>query len=277
MPCESENGIGQLLSMGLRKFGARPVQYGLINNIMDATIAIRQTKPHTIVGIPSQIRLLSVLVPELCPANVLLSADYVSLAVRETIARVWECEVFVHYGLTETGYGCAVDCQAQCGQHIRHDELLVEIIQADGNKPVSNGDWGEIVISTLRREGMPLVRYRTGDMGRLLRGKCQCGSMLPRLDHVKGRFSELRQKINAYEIDELLFGVEEVLDYTATYIKGELRVSINTMYERASGGIVNECTMLLEKKWPGMPVEVTLSKGDTTATGWVTKRGIARY
>ncbi|MCL1804705.1 MAG: hypothetical protein FWG28_01690 [Clostridiales bacterium] len=239
MPTDSENGVGQLLVKGLVELGAFPVAYGLISDFGDAAAALRQREYHTVIGLPSQIRKLALLAPDIRPANVLLSADYVSDAARETISRIWGCEVFAHYGLTETGYGCAVECPAHDGQHIRCDELLIEIVEPEWADPTPEetvtaatglvkpeGGWGEIVITTLRREAMPLIRYRTGDLGRLIWGRCACGSELPRLDKVLGRLRELQHDVNIYRMDELLLNRDEILDYRAVVAGGRLTVTI---------------------------------------------------
>ncbi len=151
----------------------------------------------------------------------MLSADYVAESVIETITRVWKTRVFTHYGLTESGLGFAVQCPALEGQHIRHDEFTVEIIDPDTGENLPDGEWGELVFTTLRREAMPLHRYRTGDISRLITAPCACGHIKPRLDRVLGRIAELKKPIPIYELDELLFSCDEILDFTAS-LKGNV-------------------------------------------------------
>ena len=284
MPADSENGIGQLLVRGLTELGAIPYAYGLISDFDEAAAALRQERYHTAIGIPAQIRKLALLAPDIRPANVLLSADYVSAAAKETISRLWGCEVFTHYGLTETGYGCAVECRAHDGQHIRHDELLVEIVEpewagsaaaeaaptaaattsaaADMYKPGTG--WGEIVITTLRREAMPLIRYRTGDLGRLIQGRCACGSELPRLDQVQGRLQELQYEINIYRMDELLQSRDEILDYHTVMNASGLFVALEAAAGAETGAVVI-CRDILSRTWPETPAIVRLA-GDSPVT-----------
>ncbi len=210
------DGIGALLSEGLERIGARPVLFGGVSDFTAAAACCRTNGPHTIVGIPSQIRRLALEAPEIRPANVLLSADYIAESVVETIARVWETKVFTHYGLTESGLGFAVQCPALEGQHIRHDEFKVEIIDPKTGENLPYGEWGELVFTTLRREAMPLYRYRTGDISRLIGGTCACGHEKPRLDRVLGRISELNKPVSIYALDELLFACDGILDFTAS-------------------------------------------------------------
>ncbi len=100
--------------------------------------------------------------------SILLSADTISSSLKEQIKTNLKCKVYEHYGLTEFGLGAAVSSQEDDLANklvIRSLDLLVEIIDENG-KPVSDNTWGEIVISSLSREAMPLIRYRTGDLGR---------------------------------------------------------------------------------------------------------------
>jgi hypothetical protein len=132
-------------------------------------------------------------------------------------------EVFTHYGTVETGLGGAVDCAAHEGCHLREGDLLVEIIDPHTTRPVVDGTWGEIVCTTLTRTGMPLIRYRTGDRGRLLPGVCGCGSAIRRLDRVQGRIDQVRTlahggRLALAELDELLFALPGLLDCTAALV-----------------------------------------------------------
>jgi phenylacetate-coenzyme A ligase PaaK-like adenylate-forming protein len=159
------------------------------------------------------------------------------------------------------------------GQHIRHDELLLEIIAPDGADAVPEGQWGEIAVTTLRRESMPLIRYRTGDMGRLLRGTCGCGSGLERLDHVLGRIAELSQHINIYRMDELLLARDEILDYHALLDGNALVVALELCGSAVSAdfGLYSK---ILAEEWPELQIAVQTSTLEASPSS--TKRGIQR-
>jgi Coenzyme F390 synthetase len=99
------------------------------------------------------------------------------------------CRVYRHYGLTEVGLGGAVECGQRAGPHLR-DDIWAEILDPASGRPVSSpGQAGEITLTPLTRRGMPLIRYRTGDEGRLRPEPCACGSILPRLE-VFGRLAD---------------------------------------------------------------------------------------
>lgn len=252
MPANAENSIARLLAEGLEYFGAQPYVFGLIQDYPKAVEALYQVKPHTIVGVPSQMRKLALLTPALRPQNILLTADYIADAAKKTITKMWHCAIFEHYGLTESGYGGAVECPAHDGMHIRHDELVLEVIEPNGTRPVAEGQWGEIVLTTLRREAMPLIRYRTGDMGRLIRRPCACGSELPRLDRIRGRLSEIAREVNIYHVDEILYAINEVLDYSASCKEGILTITLETV----NAGCSDYCKARLAQTWPDLSIRV---------------------
>lgn len=211
----SPDGLGRLLEEGLRRLGTEPVLLGAVSDFPRTAERLRELRPRCVVGLPSQLRRLCLTLPELRPDTVLLSGDYIAVPLRETIERVWHCRVFEHYGLTESGLGFAVQCPERDGRHIRADELSVEIVDSETGEKLPDGEWGEIVFTTLRREAMPLTRYRTGDCGRILPGLCPCGNPAPRLDRILGRISERKKPVSAYALEDRLTGYDGLLDYAA--------------------------------------------------------------
>jgi len=107
------------------------------------------------------------------------------------------------------------------GYLMREVDLYTEIIDPLTGKNVSEGIYGEVVFTTFRREGMPLIRYRTGDIARFLPKDCSCSNVFKRMDYVKGRmpgYLKLKdgQVLSIGMIDEIMFGSENVLDYRAS-------------------------------------------------------------
>jgi len=96
-------------------------------------------------------------------------------------------------GMTETGGpGLGIDCAARAGIHVWEDHYLVEIVEPRTGTPVSDGVEGELVVSTLTRQGLPLVRYRTHDLTRVVsRARCDCGRTMLRLDRLRGRTDDM--------------------------------------------------------------------------------------
>ena len=107
--------------------------------------------------------------------------------IAERISQNWGSRIFEHYGMTEMGLGCAVACGQGAGYHVRENDIYIEITDPETGRPVSDGQWGEIVFTTLTRKAMPFIRYRTGDISRWITEECACGSVLKRIDRVKNR------------------------------------------------------------------------------------------
>ncbi len=111
---------------------------------------------------------------------------------RRKIERMLGVKAYNSFGMTEmNGPGVAFECTEQDGMHFWEDCYLVEIINPETGAPVPEGEIGELVLTTLDREMMPLIRYRTRDLTRILPGKCPCGRTHIRIDRIKGRSDDM--------------------------------------------------------------------------------------
>ena len=111
---------------------------------------------------------------------------------RRKIERMLGVKAYNSFGMTEmNGPGVAFECTEQDGMHFWEDCYLVEIINPETGEPVPEGKIGELVLTTLDREMMPLIRYRTRDLTRILPGKCPCGRTHIRIDRIKGRSDDM--------------------------------------------------------------------------------------
>jgi phenylacetate-coenzyme A ligase PaaK-like adenylate-forming protein len=191
LPGRRENGVGDLLARALPEFGARAVAApeGLPPGGVPAFVAAQGA--CVLVAAPSQLRRLLAL-----PAaglsglrKVLASGEPLPDELRRAVESAWGCEVFDHWGMTETGYGGGVECAAHSGCHLREADLLVEVADPRSGGPLPPGAVGEILVTTLGPRALPLVRYRTGDAAAMLPGPCPCGSRLRRLGPVRGRWN----------------------------------------------------------------------------------------
>ena len=167
MPCRPRDGIGDLLSQGLTRIGVTPWQIGIPEDLPALAAALVRETPQVLVGFPWQLRLLALLCPEARPRVVLLSGDYSPAALPPLLKQFWQCRVLLHFGMTETGYGCAVEHPCGDGMYFRRDALLAEVIDPGSGDPLPPGAVGELVLTTLRREALPLLRYRSGDLASL--------------------------------------------------------------------------------------------------------------
>ncbi len=133
--------------------------------------------------------------------------------MRERIKKELKIELFDIYGLTEVyGPGIAIDCEKHEGMHYWDDFVYFEIIDSITGEVLPDGEWGELVITTLQKEAAPLVRYRTHDLTRIIPHKCSCGSPYPMIDRIKGRTDDMVKVkgVNIYpsQIDMLLATIE---------------------------------------------------------------------
>ena len=145
-------------------------------------------------------------------------------AMRKRISEELGIELYDIYGLTEIyGPGIGISCKENQGMHYWDDYLYIEIIDPVTLKPVPDGVMGEIVITTLVKEGAPLIRYRTHDLSRIIPGECPCGSKYPRLDVIMGRTDDM-MKIKGVNV--FPSQIEEILnEFPETSSEYQIRIS----------------------------------------------------
>jgi phenylacetate-CoA ligase len=144
-----------------------------------------------------------------------LGAEPHSEEIRQRVERYFGVEAFNSYGLSEmNGPGVAFECPEKEGMHIWEDAFLVEIIDPDTLEPLPPGEEGELVLTTLSREAMPIIRYRTNDLTRILPGKCRCGRVHSRLDRIIGRTDDMLiiKGVNIFpvQVEQALMEIPEV-------------------------------------------------------------------
>lgn len=196
-PGDSPGSLNDLLRQGLARMGAASTLFGYPTPQHYAALcgAILEQSINFLIGPAAAVAGAAEWSAEHgCAASiagaltgVLLAADYVSPQARGSIARHWGCPIHEQYAMTETGFIGPVTCSAFAGYHLPAADLYCEIVHPDTLLPVPEGEEGEVVLTTLSRRGMPLIRYRTGDRSAFLPGPCPCGSVLPRLRRVSSR------------------------------------------------------------------------------------------
>ena len=141
---------------------------------------------------------------------------------RKRIEQNLGVKAYNSYGISEMmGPGVAFECPEQNGLHIWEDYFIVEIINPQTLKPVADGELGELVLTTINREGMPLLRYRTRDLTRFLPGECPCGRHHRRIDRLQGRSDDMiiLKGVNIFpiQVEKILLKFKELsTDYLIT-------------------------------------------------------------
>lgn len=206
-------GIG--FQLGCEKFGAFAVPAGPGN--IDMQIQFLVDFQSTVIGATASMALLLAeeiasrgLRDKINVKKVIFGAERSSDSMRAKVRELLGAEhVFDIPGLTEIyGPGTGLDCEHHKGIHYWADYYILEILDPDTLEPVADGETGEMVYTTLRKEGSPMVRYRSRDLTRALSGPCPCGSILPRHDRIVGRSDDMFivRGVNIYpsHIDEIL-------------------------------------------------------------------------
>lgn len=225
LPGELPGSVGDLLVEALGRMQVRGIPLGFVQDPGATLKIMARERVDALVGLPTQVLALARCEP---PGkngfpflkSLLLTTDHVPRAIVSDLEKTWSCRVYNHYGMTEMGLGGGVECEALTGCHLREADLFFEIVNPYTGEVAPEGDEGEVVFTTLTRRGMPLVRYRTGDMARFIPGPCPCGTVLKRMapvrDRVEGKIPLTGGGVLSMSLlDEALFAVKGVLNFQA--------------------------------------------------------------
>jgi phenylacetate-CoA ligase len=221
-------GVG--FQAGCERFGAMAVPLGPANADMHCEMLVDMET--TVFCSTASMALLMAeeihkrdLLSKIKVKKIILGAERHSDAMRARIKELMGVDhVFDIYGLTELyGPGTGLDCHLHNGIHYWADHFIFEILDPVTLKPVSGGRQGELVVTTLRKEGSPLIRYRTGDVTRIMDGACSCGSPFPRHDRILGRTDDMfiYRAVNIYpsQIDHVLSRLDGIGSEFQIYLK----------------------------------------------------------
>lgn len=212
-------GLG--IHYGAERLGCLTIPAGAGNSKRQLKL-LEDFKVSVIHIIPSYALHLSTVKDELGYTNdrlnlrvALIGAEPHTEAIRRRIEDLYGMKAYNSYGLSEmNGPGVAFECLEQNGMHIWEDAYLPEIINPETGEHVAEGEMGELVLTTLCREGMPLIRYRTKDLTRFLPGECACGRHHRRLDRIMGRSDDMiiLKGVNIYpmQVEKVLMDIPEV-------------------------------------------------------------------
>ncbi|MCR5575540.1 MAG: AMP-binding protein [Oscillospiraceae bacterium] len=225
-PFSGPYGLGELIAEAVARLGARPLKLGAGLTYGEYRAAMEREEPDTFVGMPTQLLRLLRVCGRGSLRRALVSGDACPAAVIASCEAILGTKLFLHYGSREMALGGAICCPVHTGMHLRENHVIAEIVD-EGGKPLPPGEWGELVITTVGMEAMPLIRYRTGDTTRVIPGRCACGSEVLRLDTVSRRDGS--EALAA--LDEMLFSLPFVADYRAERRDGKLHLLVLTCGE----------------------------------------------
>ena len=147
----------------------------------------------------------------------LVGSELLTDAMREEMHKVWGKDILItsNYGMSELmGPGVSGECLEHCGMHINEDYFIPEIINPQTGEVLPIGEQGELVITCIKKEGLPLIRYRTKDITRLFYEKCKCGRTFCRMENLSGRSDDMLKirGVNVFpsQIEEVILSVEEL-------------------------------------------------------------------
>ena len=225
-PFSGPRGLGELIAEAVERLGAKPLKLGAAMSYREYARVLDREKPDTFVGMPVQLLGLLRVCGRGSLRRALVSGDACPETVIREAERLLGSRLFPHYGSREMALGGAICCAAHEGMHLRENHVIAEIVDADG-RVLPRGEYGELVITTIGMEAMPLIRYRTGDYTRILSKPCPCGSEVLRLDTLQrhGEGAEIAA------LDEMLFSHPFVADYRVGRRDGKLYLEVLTCGE----------------------------------------------
>ncbi len=259
-------GLG--LHFGSERLGIATVPVSTGNTSRQITL-IEDFRPQIISGTPSYVLNIAEKMEKMGknPRETSLKygifgAETWSEEMRRTLEDKFAIKACDIYGLSEVmGPGIAMEChEAQDGLHIQEDHFYAEVIDPDTLDILPDGEEGELVLTSLTKEALPMIRYRTGDIVSLRREKCKCGRNTLRMSRVKGRIDDMLiiRGVNVFpsEIELHLLSFKEITPQYQLYLKkkgtldeAELHIEVsNPFFQDIEGNLEHEAAQLLKNK-----------------------------
>jgi phenylacetate-CoA ligase len=173
--------------------------------------------------------------------SIFCGAETWSDRMHDQIEETYGVKAYDVYGLSEIiGPGVSCECSAHDGLHIQEDHFYIEIIDPESGEVLPEGAKGEVVITTLTKEGMPMIRYRTRDLSALRQDRCACGRTQTRMDRVVGRSDDMLiiRGVNVFpsQVEDVLLGLGETAPHYQLVVERESALdTLTVMVEKAEG------------------------------------------
>ncbi len=275
---EREGSVGRLMIEAMKKAKIECKVFSLSTNFINLKKLLLDYSPTCLIGIPWHVHQFSLIIKDTPLASkiesVLLSGDVLSLNLKSRIEENLNCRVYEHYGLTEFGLGGAVEYNKKNELLIRGLDTYIEILDEDEN-PILDSEYGEITITSLTREAMPFIRYKTGDIGRFISHSSNKNYIFDYLE-VKSRSYESVHSINSslelYDIQNLfysnkfIYDLEVAIFYDISKNNRNLVLAVDFLYDDYPEFIImflNECKDFFEKMYNLDYLDVKSSLSDS--------------
>lgn len=238
LPNSAGRGIGYLLAESLKSFGMRAVISDMgwpADKIMRSCL---DEKPDVWFGDAGTIFRVTketagkMDLSKLGVKVLFLTMSNVARSMKEYLEKAWNCRVATHYGLTEMGWGLAVDCDTCEGYHYNELDVIAEVVDPETGKVLPDGEEGELVFTSIGREAMPIIRFRSGDISSLSKGSC--GHSLKLMGHIVRRTEGMYdlgdgRYIYPALLEEAIYSIHEVVDYKASVKGRKLYIDLETV------------------------------------------------
>ena len=274
---------------GAERIGASVIPASVTGDIEKQIMIMKDYKTTALVSTPSYALMIAKAMSEmnihpdtLYLKSGLFSAEPWSESVRARIEEKLHIVATDNYGLSEVmGPGVSGECQEKNGLHVNEDHFIVELVDPKTLKPLGPGVEGELIFTTITKEGFPLIRYRTGDMASLMGGDCVCGRTFVRMSRVTGRCDDMLLvngvKVYPSQIEDALMKHEATLPPHRIIISRDNETDKIEIQVAIPGEIVlDEMKNLLHyqnqvqaavESAIGMSVKITLAEPSTLGDG----------
>jgi phenylacetate-CoA ligase len=213
--------------MGIRALGAAAVRNGH-GTLASHLEIIRSIRPTALVGVPSFLRKLALFLGEhgmpaattsvrklICIGEPVRGPGLAELKLGQDLRSLWKADVYSTYASSECVTSFC-ECTAQQGGHLHPDLAILELLD-DQDRPVAPGNVGEVVLTPFGTEGMPLVRFKTGDVSMLIPEPCRCGRRSPRLGPILGRKQQMMKVRGTSLYPQAVFAALDEIPHVGEY------------------------------------------------------------
>jgi len=208
----------------------------------------------------------------------LVGSELLTDAMREEMHKVWGDDILItsNYGMSELmGPGVSGECLEHCGMHINEDYFIPEIIDPKTGEVLPVGEQGELVITCIKKEGLPLIRYRTKDITRLFYEKCKCGRTFCRMENLSGRSDDMLKirGVNVFpsQIEEVILSFDELGPHYEIILEREgyldkMTIKVELAHSTDSFSVLERITSAVRSKLKvvlGLDAKVMLESPNT--------------